>query len=66
MPGRVYDPQQTLEQDSDLDLNQPPASFTLLILEPFSVDHLQLKGSPQIRRVSVLENTDWKNVNVNP
>ena len=66
MPGKVYDPQQSLEQDSDLDLNQPPASFTLLILTPFSVDHLQLKGSPQIRRVSVLENTVWKNVDVNP
>ena len=66
MPGRVYDPQQTLEQDSELNLNQPPATFALIILEPFSVDHIQLKGGPQTRRISVLENTVWKYVNVNP
>ena len=65
-PGQVCDPQQNPAQPLTNDFSQPPDSFSLLILKPFSVDHLQLKGSPQIRRLSVLEDAVWKAVAVNP
>ena len=65
-PGQVCDPQQNPAQLLTNDFSHPPDSFTLLILRPFSVDHLQLKGSPQIRRLSVLEDAVWKAVAVNP
>ena len=65
-PGRACDPEKNVAQLASIDLGQPPDSFTLLILHPFCVDHLQLKGNPQIRRVSVFEDAVWKVSAVNP
>ena len=65
-PGKVCDLQENSAPPLNNDLSQPPASFTLLILKPFSVDHLQLKGNPQKRRISILKDAVWNAVAVNP
>ena len=65
-PGKVCDLHENSAPPLNNDLSQPPASFTLLILKPFSVDHLQLKGNPQVRRMSILEDAGWKAVAINP
>ena len=43
-----------------------PETFVLLVLQPTSVDHLRLKGSPQSRILSLIDNGDWISVEVHP
>ena len=45
----------------------PPETFVLLVVEPSRVDHLQLRPSPQVRRVHMKGgNREWATVAVNP
>ena len=44
----------------------PPDDFVLLLLEPFYVDHLRLRGTPQTRFFSQLNNNVWESTAVNP
>lgn len=46
----------------------PPDTFVLLVVEPSRVDHLQLRPSPQVRRVHTKGGGDggWATVAVNP
>lgn len=45
----------------------PPATFVLLVVDPERVDHLQLRASPQVRRVHSKEKeAGWATVAVNP
>ncbi|MEM6606201.1 MAG: pyridoxamine 5'-phosphate oxidase family protein [Pseudomonadota bacterium] len=49
------------------DLGQPPGNFLLLILNVHSVDHLSLRGQPQTRWISSLDNLGaWTSQAVNP
>jgi PPOX class probable FMN-dependent enzyme len=49
------------------DIYQPLANFCLLLLEPLEIDHLELRGEPQNRRIyQVDENQVWFCVEVNP
>ena len=43
-----------------------PETFILLDLQPISVDHLRLKGSPQTRTLSSVESGDWISSEVYP
>jgi pyridoxamine 5'-phosphate oxidase len=46
---------------------QPVDNFCLLLLEPMLVDHLQLRGEPQNRRLyQVNENQEWLVKDINP
>lgn len=46
----------------------PPETFVLLVVEPSRVDHLQLRPSPQVRRIHTKGDGDgeWATVAVNP
>lgn len=47
----------------------PPPTFALLVVDPERVDHLQLRPSPQVRRVHTKEKevgSGWATVAVNP
>ncbi|MBD2314419.1 pyridoxamine 5'-phosphate oxidase family protein [Desertifilum sp. FACHB-1129] len=47
--------------------NQPPAEFCLLLLDPVSVDRLELRGDPQNRTLYQYgEATGWSETAVNP
>ncbi|NES94148.1 MAG: pyridoxamine 5'-phosphate oxidase [Desertifilum sp. SIO1I2] len=47
--------------------NQPPAEFCLLLLDPVSVDRLELRGDPQNRTLyQYCEATGWSETAVNP
>ena len=47
-------------------IEEPPASFALLVLSPISVDHLTLKGTPQTRWHSNKSEDGWSSIAVNP
>jgi len=47
-------------------IQEPPASFALLVLSPIFVDHLTLKGTPQTRWYSDKSEDGWSTVAVNP
>lgn len=49
-----------------VDDQQPLASFSVLLLEPVEVDHLELRGEPQNRSLYRLEKTGWEMRSVNP
>ncbi|MFK8182750.1 MAG: Npun_F5749 family FMN-dependent PPOX-type flavoprotein [Phormidesmis sp.] len=52
-----------------LDEQNPPEAFTLLILTPCSVDHLELRGDPQNRHLYIKDNGEtptWNVSAVNP
>lgn len=55
------------EQEA-VDPEEPLGSFALLLLEPHSVDHLILKGTPQRRTMHTLdaEGSRWASQRVNP
>ncbi|MCF4970375.1 Npun_F5749 family FMN-dependent PPOX-type flavoprotein [Nostoc sp. CMAA1605] len=47
--------------------HQPLANFCLLLLEPTQVDHLELRGEPQNRRIYYCDqNQQWSIKEVNP
>ena len=51
------------------DPQTPPEAFTLLVLIPHSVDHLELRGEPQNRRLYVKDSgkaNKWNVTTVNP
>jgi pyridoxamine 5'-phosphate oxidase len=54
-----FDPQEISPGD-------PSPNFCLLLLEPTSVDHLELRGEPQNRRLYRLGETDWNTIELNP
>ena len=43
-----------------------PETFVLLDLQPISIDHLRLKGSPQTRIFSSIDSGDWRSLEVHP
>ncbi|MBH8563298.1 pyridoxamine 5'-phosphate oxidase family protein [Nostoc sp. CENA67] len=46
---------------------QPLANFCLLLLDPMQVDHLELRGEPQNRKIYQRdENQQWSSKEVNP
>ncbi|WP_414528571.1 Npun_F5749 family FMN-dependent PPOX-type flavoprotein [Nodularia chucula] len=46
---------------------QPLPTFCLLLLEPLEIDHLELRGEPQNRRLySVNEQQEWVSQEINP
>ncbi len=45
---------------------EPLPQFCLLLLEPIEVDHLELRGEPQNRRIYELNETKWTELEVNP
>lgn len=50
-----------------LDDQVPPDTFTLLLLAPISVDHLELRGEPQSRHLyQKLKEGPWETTVVNP
>lgn len=49
-----------------IDDSQPLDSFSVLLLEPIEIDHLELRGEPQNRSIYWLEETSWKMRSVNP
>lgn len=49
------------------DPSQPLANFCLLLLDPIQVDHLELRGEPQNRRLYKCEqNQQWSVQEINP
>lgn len=49
------------------DPSQPVANFCLLLLDPVQVDHLELRGEPQNRRIySRDEQQEWCSQEINP
>lgn len=46
--------------------NQPLSHFCLLLLDPLSVDHLELRGDPQNRRIYQYQNDGWSIQEINP
>jgi pyridoxamine 5'-phosphate oxidase len=50
----------------EIDAQQPLDSFSVLLLDPTEVDHLELRGAPQNRSLYRLEETGWKLRSVNP
>jgi len=51
------------------DEQAPPETFTLLLLSPHSVDHLELRGDPQSRHLYQQESNElskWSVIEVNP
>lgn len=44
----------------------PPDNFCLLLLQPTTVDHLQLRGNPQNRTLYKWENNQWTVTDINP
>jgi pyridoxamine 5'-phosphate oxidase len=49
-----------------IDSQQPLDSFSVLLLDPVEVDHLELRGEPQTRSIYRLEETGWAMRSVNP
>lgn len=45
---------------------EPPPHFCLLLLEPVQVDHLELRGEPQNRRIYCREDQTWSAQEINP
>jgi pyridoxamine 5'-phosphate oxidase len=50
----------------EIDEKQPLDSFSVLLLDPAEVDHLELRGEPQNRSLYRLEETGWELRSVNP
>jgi pyridoxamine 5'-phosphate oxidase len=50
----------------EMDDRQPHGNFCLLLLDPISVDHLELRGEPQCRRLYRLGEGGWEAIDVNP
>ncbi len=49
------------------DPHQPVSNFCLLLLDPIQVDHLEIRGEPQNRRIyDCDENQAWSTQEVNP
>ncbi|MEM6486384.1 MAG: pyridoxamine 5'-phosphate oxidase family protein [Pseudomonadota bacterium] len=64
-PGEPLEHQS--EDGASPDLGKPPGNFLLLILNVHSVDHLSLRGQPQTRWISSLDNLGaWSSQAVNP
>lgn len=51
---------------SDTSTEQPPDSFSVLLLTPDRVEHLMLRGSPQNRHIYEQTNGKWAEKEVNP
>jgi PPOX class probable FMN-dependent enzyme len=45
---------------------EPLPQFCLLLLDPVEVDHLELRGEPQNRRIYELRSGEWCDLDVNP
>ncbi len=66
-PGQSRVNEQTAFEPPPPDPTQPLPTFCLLLLDPVQVDHLELRGEPQNRRVYCLnDNQQWSNQEINP
>ncbi len=66
MPGKPIDTSAN-ESKPDLAMDRGvPETFVLLGLQPISVDHLRLKGSPQTRILSSIDSGGWISLEVHP
>ena len=64
-PGEGRSPT-TLFEVAPLDPILPPDTFCLLLLDPQTVDHLELRGDPQQRTYYIYQDGDWATSNINP
>jgi PPOX class probable FMN-dependent enzyme len=67
LPGHPRDHQSAFDVDSP-PATHPVPHFSVLLLEPSYVDHLELKGNPQDRHIYQLssDHTQWTTQVVNP
>lgn len=64
-PGEGRSPTTSFEV-APLDPNMPPDTFCLLLLDPQTVDHLELRGDPQQRTHYTYQDGEWETANINP
>ncbi|QSJ15607.1 pyridoxamine 5'-phosphate oxidase family protein [Nostoc sp. UHCC 0702] len=66
-PGKPRDTAPQVFAPPAPDPVQPVPNFCLLLLEPVQVDHLELRGEPQNRRIYQRdENQQWSSQEINP
>lgn len=65
-PGRARTPQFDFDKIQPPSAERPVSNFALLLLAPYRVDHLELKGEPQNRTIYVLKTQGWSQQEVNP
>ncbi|MEA5517064.1 Npun_F5749 family FMN-dependent PPOX-type flavoprotein [Nodularia sp. UHCC 0506] len=66
-PGQARVDQPKAFEPSPPNPAQPMPNFCLLLLEPQEVDHLELRGEPQNRRIYCLnEQQEWSTQEINP
>ncbi|MBW4614382.1 MAG: pyridoxamine 5'-phosphate oxidase [Desmonostoc vinosum HA7617-LM4] len=66
-PGKPRGQEQAAFEPPPPNPNQPVPNFGLLLLDPTQVDHLELRGEPQNRRIYQRdENQGWSCEEVNP
>lgn len=66
-PGKARVQDSTAFTPPPPDAAQPLPNFCLLLLDPVEVDHLELRGEPQNRRIYHFdENQSWSCAEVNP
>ena len=64
-PGQTRTNENAFEP-ADVSTDQPPNSFSVLLLAPDQVDYLALKGSPQDRYIYQRFDDEWTTKEVNP
>jgi pyridoxamine 5'-phosphate oxidase len=64
-PGQPRNPQDAFSPELP-DATLPLPSFCLLLLQPEQVDHLELRGDPQQRRIYHVQGLTWTITTVNP
>lgn len=64
-PGEGRSPTTRFEV-APLDPTLPPDTFCLLLLDPQTVDHLELRGDPQQRTHYTYQDGEWVTSNINP
>ncbi|TVP70501.1 MAG: pyridoxamine 5'-phosphate oxidase [Leptolyngbya sp. LCM1.Bin17] len=66
-PGAVRDLDAPLDITDAVDPQVPPKSFSLGLLQPTLVDHLELRGNPQNRtQYACLDDGTWHTTVINP
>jgi pyridoxamine 5'-phosphate oxidase len=64
-PGQPRGPESDFET-KDIDPDQPPSTFCLGLINPDTVDHLELRGEPQNRTHYTRVDDQWQVSNLNP
>ena len=66
-PGAAFEPEGAVEQfPSKVPLATAPECFLLLRINVYGVDHLELRGSPQLRTRYARQQDGWDRLTVNP